>query len=50
MRALGAASPRWTTDALVATKGQLIKSSVCRQVRTDQQDVVVCVYGGHHPR
>jgi hypothetical protein len=28
----------------------VIKSSVCAEIRTDQQDVVVGVYGGHHPR
>src|SRR5439155_12529195 len=29
---------------------QVIKSSVCAEIRADQQDVVVGVYGGHHPR
>src|SRR5215467_9068753 len=29
---------------------RVIKSSVCAEMCTDQQDVVVGVYGGHHPR
>jgi hypothetical protein len=50
--------PPWAAPALraeqgtpgAATNGRLIKSSVCGEIRTDQQDVVVGVYGGHHPR